>query len=171
MAALQASLSFTVSWSLLQLMSIESGMLSNHLILWAPFSFYLQSFPASGSFPMSQLFTSSGHSSQLQQNCSGRTSFYYPGNKLKRRAEWEVSGLPLTSFVLNKHFDEQKQSWNLNTPTSSQQMCFRHMWACVHACTHSSSRTWGETLEIQQSRSGWSNGRSSGLPRAIIFMT
>ena len=32
-AALQASLSFTISWSLLKYMSIESVMLSNHLIL------------------------------------------------------------------------------------------------------------------------------------------
>ena len=34
--ALQASLSSTVSWSLLQFMSIESVMLSNHLILCRP---------------------------------------------------------------------------------------------------------------------------------------
>ena len=32
----QASLSFTVSWSLLKLMSIESVMSSNHLVLWHP---------------------------------------------------------------------------------------------------------------------------------------
>ena len=36
-------------------------MLSNHLTS-ATFSFYLQSFPASGSFPVSQFFTSSGQS-------------------------------------------------------------------------------------------------------------
>ena len=47
----QASLSFTISWSLLQLMSIESVMPSNHLILCHPFSSCPQSFPASGSFP------------------------------------------------------------------------------------------------------------------------
>ena len=35
-AAHQASLSFTVSWSLLKFMSIESVMLSNHLILCHP---------------------------------------------------------------------------------------------------------------------------------------
>ena len=33
-AAHQASLSFTISWNLLKLMSIESVMPSNHLILW-----------------------------------------------------------------------------------------------------------------------------------------
>ena len=37
-AARQASLSFTISWSLLKLMSIESVMPSNHLILCHPFS-------------------------------------------------------------------------------------------------------------------------------------
>ena len=62
-AAHQASLSFTISWSLLKLMSIESVMPSNHLILWdAPFSSCLQSFSPSGSFSMSQLFTSGGQS-------------------------------------------------------------------------------------------------------------
>ena len=35
-AARQASLSFTVSWTLLKLISIESVMLSNHLILCHP---------------------------------------------------------------------------------------------------------------------------------------
>ena len=35
-AACQASLSFTISWSLLKLMSIESLMPSNHLILGHP---------------------------------------------------------------------------------------------------------------------------------------
>jgi len=61
-AACQASLSFTISWSLLKFMSIESVKLSNHLILCFPFSFCLQSFPASVSFQMSQLFTSGSQS-------------------------------------------------------------------------------------------------------------
>ena len=43
-----------------ELMSIESVMLSNHLNSATPFSSCLQSFPALGSFPMSQLFTSGG---------------------------------------------------------------------------------------------------------------
>ena len=55
-AARQASLSFTISQSLLKLTSIESVMPSNHLILCCPFSSCLQSFPASGSFPMSRFF-------------------------------------------------------------------------------------------------------------------
>ena len=56
----QASLCITNSRSLLLLMSIESVMPSNHLILCRPFSSCPQSFPASGSYPMSQLFASGG---------------------------------------------------------------------------------------------------------------
>ena len=57
-AARQASLSITNFQSLFKLMSIISVMPSNLL----PFSSHLQSFPASGSFPMSQFFTSGGQS-------------------------------------------------------------------------------------------------------------
>ena len=55
-AARHASLSITNSRSLL--MSIQSVMPSNHPILCHPFSSHLQSFPASGSFPMNQFFAS-----------------------------------------------------------------------------------------------------------------
>ena len=60
----QALLSSTISQNLLKLMSIELVILSDHLILSSatPFSFCLQSFPASGSFPVSQFFTSGGQS-------------------------------------------------------------------------------------------------------------
>ena len=54
-AACQASLSFTVSLSLLKLVSIESVMPSTISSSVAPFS-WPQSFPAWGSFPMSQAF-------------------------------------------------------------------------------------------------------------------
>ena len=61
-AACQTSLSFTISQSLLKLMSIESVMPSNHLILCRPVLLLPQSFPASGSFPMDRLFASGGPS-------------------------------------------------------------------------------------------------------------
>ena len=51
----QAPLSFTISWSLFKLMSIESVMPSNLLIT---FFSHLQSFSASGSFQTSKFFTS-----------------------------------------------------------------------------------------------------------------
>ena len=60
--ACQASLFITSSQSLLKLMSIESVMPSNHLILHQPFSYCLRSFPESESFPMSQFFSTSGQS-------------------------------------------------------------------------------------------------------------
>ena len=60
--ACQASLSITNSQSLPKLMSTESVIPSNHLILCHPFSYCPQSFPASGSFQMSQLFASGGQS-------------------------------------------------------------------------------------------------------------
>ena len=59
-AAHQSFLSFTISQSLLKLMSIESVMPSNHLVLCCPLTSCLQSFPASGSFLMSKLFASGG---------------------------------------------------------------------------------------------------------------
>ena len=44
-AACQASLSFTISWSLLKLMSIESVMSSSHLILCHPLLLLLKPSP------------------------------------------------------------------------------------------------------------------------------
>ena len=45
-AAHQASLSFTISQSLLKLMSIESVLTSNHLILWCPLLLLPSIFPS-----------------------------------------------------------------------------------------------------------------------------
>ena len=45
-AARQASLSFTISWTLLKLMSIESVIPSNHLILCRPLHLMLSIFPS-----------------------------------------------------------------------------------------------------------------------------
>ena len=65
-AAHQASLSFTISWSVLKLMSIDLLMPFNSTVSSsvAPFSSCLQSFSASGSFPVNQLFTSGGQSNE-----------------------------------------------------------------------------------------------------------
>ena len=54
-------LSFTISWNLHKLISIEFVMPSNHFILCALFSSCPQSFPA-GSFPVNPLFASGGQS-------------------------------------------------------------------------------------------------------------
>ena len=77
-AAHQASLSFTIFWSLPKFMSIESMTPSNHLILCHPLLLLLQSFSSSGSFLMSRLFTSgsqnigdSASASVLPKNIQG----------------------------------------------------------------------------------------------------
>ena len=61
-AARQTPLSLTNSRSLLKLMSTESVIPSNHLIMVIPFSSCLQSFPEAGSFQMSQFFAAGGQS-------------------------------------------------------------------------------------------------------------
>ena len=71
--ARQVSLSITTSWSLLKLMSIGIGdafQSSHPLLSPSPQSFCLQSFPASGSFPMSQFFTSGGQSIGVSASAS-----------------------------------------------------------------------------------------------------
>ena len=69
-AAHQASLSIINSRSLLKLVSIESVMPSNHSSSVILFSSSLQSFPASGSFKMSQLFESGGQSTAVSISTS-----------------------------------------------------------------------------------------------------
>ena len=60
----------TISQSLLKLMPIESMKPSSHLILCCPFSSCLQSFPASGSFPMTGLFASDGQNIWVSASAS-----------------------------------------------------------------------------------------------------
>ena len=64
------SLSITNSWSLLKLMPIESVMPSSHLILCRPLLLLPSIPPASGSFPMSQLFTWGGQSIEVSAPAS-----------------------------------------------------------------------------------------------------
>ena len=69
-AACHACLSITNSWSPPKLMSIESVMPSHISSSVIPFSSCPQSFPASGSFQMSQLFTSGGLSIGVSASAS-----------------------------------------------------------------------------------------------------
>ena len=70
-AACQAPLSFTIRWSLVKFVSVESVMLSNHLIPSAPFS-CPQSFPAIRVFSneISQLFSSGGQRIRISASAS-----------------------------------------------------------------------------------------------------
>ena len=94
-AARQASLAFTISRSLLKLMSIESVMPANHLASVVPFS-CLQSFPASGFF---QQVTSS---SQLAKIRSFIFSISPPNELIFFRIDWNIQGwfpLGLTGLI------------------------------------------------------------------------
>ena len=62
-------LAITNSWSLLNLISIESGSHPTVSSSVVPFS-CLQSFPASGSFPMSQFFASGGQNIEVSASAS-----------------------------------------------------------------------------------------------------
>ena len=66
----QASFSITNSQSLPKPMSIELVMPSNYLMFCRPLSFCPQSFPASGSFQMSQLSASGGQSIGVSASAS-----------------------------------------------------------------------------------------------------
>ena len=85
-AARQASMSITNSQSLLELMSIESVMPSNHLILCCPLLLLPLILPSIRVFPMSQLFTSgdqsigvSASTSVLPMNTQDRSPLEWTG--------------------------------------------------------------------------------------------
>ena len=109
-AALQASVSFTISKNLLKFMSIELVMLSNHLIL-CHLLLLPSSLPASGFFPMSQPLCIKwpkywNFSISPSNECSGLISF---------RIDWfdllAVQGtLKLASLTLEVNPDWSKPS-------------------------------------------------------------
>ena len=61
-------------------------MPSNHLILHRPFSSCLPSFPASGSFPMSQFFASGGQSIGVSASASALSNEY--SGLISFKMEW-----------------------------------------------------------------------------------
>ena len=84
-AACQASLSITNSWSSPKLMSIDSVMPSSLSSSVVPFSSCPQSLPASRSFPMSQLFAWGGQSTGFSFSIS--PSNEHPG-LISFRMDW-----------------------------------------------------------------------------------
>ena len=67
-AACQVFLSFTISWSLLKLMSTESMTSSNHLILCCPLLLLSSTFSSIRSFSISLFFASSGPSIRASES-------------------------------------------------------------------------------------------------------
>ena len=81
-----APLSFTISWSLLKLMSIELVMPSNFSSSVIPFSSCRHSFPASRSFSNYSVFTSGGQSIGASASASVPSNEY--SGLISFRTDW-----------------------------------------------------------------------------------
>ena len=123
--ARQASLSITNSRSSLRLASIESVMPSSHLILCHPLLLLPQSLPASGFFPMSQLFAWAGQSTGVSALAS------FPPKKPQGWSPSEWTGwISLQSKGLSRVFSNttvQKHQF-FGTQPSSQSNSHIHTW-------------------------------------------
>ena len=105
--ARQASLSFIICQRLLKLMSIKWVMPSNHLILCRPLLLLPSIFPASGSFPMNQLFSTGG------QSIGVKASVLILSMNIQGWLSLELTGLiPLLSEGLSRVFSSATV-WNL----------------------------------------------------------
>ena len=122
-AACQVLLSSTISWSLLKFMSMSQWCYLTISFTATPFSLRLQSFPISGSFPMSQLFTSGGQS-------TGASALVLPMN-IQNWFPLEVTGLiSLLSKGLSRVFFSttvQKHQF-FNTQLSLYSNSHIHTW-------------------------------------------
>ena len=124
-AAHQTSLSITNSQSLLKLMSIESVMPSNHSSSVVPFSYRLQSFPASGSLQMSQFFASGEWSLRVSASAS-----VFPMNIQDWFSLGWTGWMSLQSKGLSRVFSNttvQKHQF-FGTQPSSQSYSHIHTW-------------------------------------------
>ena len=186
--ARQASLSFTISQSLLKLMSTESEMPSNHLVLWhhlssclqsfsaqlnsvtllclafctqmdcsmsdppcpspeftqthahptisfsaAPFSSHLQSFPASGSFQMNQLFASGG-----QRIGASASASVLPMNI----QDWFPLGLISLTSLISKELSRVLSSTIVQKHQFFSAQSFLHSKSHIHTWPLEKSELW-----------------------------
>ena len=123
-AACQASLSFIISHTLLKLMSIESVMPSNNLIVCCPLLLW-PSFSALGSLPVSQLFASGGQSTGasalvLAMNIHG----------------WFPLGLPSLISLKFKGLSRVLSRFRLETTIRKHQLFYAQLslWSNSHIC-------------------------------------
>ena len=135
-AACQASLPITNSRSLLKLMSIESIRHPTIFSSVIPFSSCLQSFPASGSFPVSQFFVSGGQSIGASASVSvlpvniqdwfplGLTDLISLLSKTLSRvfSKTTVQKHPFFDTQLSLQYDYHSHTWLLERLTS-QSLC------------------------------------------------
>ena len=113
-AACQVSLAFTVSQSLLKLMSIELVMPFNHLFV--PFS-CPQSFQHQSLFPVSQLFTSGGQSIGVSASTLVllmNTQHWFPlglTGLISLQYKGFLRGLSCTTVGIHQFFSTQSSLW------------------------------------------------------------
>ena len=147
----QASLSFTISRSLLKLRSIESGMPSNHLILCRPLLLYPQSFPASESFQMSQFFASGGRSIRVSASTSVLPMNTHDWSPLDRTGWISLQSKGLSRVISNttvqKHqFFGAQLSLGKGKGNPLQCSCLENpmdrgaWWAAIYGVTQSRTR-------------------------------
>ena len=115
-AAHQASLSFTISQSFFKLMSIESVMPSNHLILCCPLLLPPSIFPSIRFLSMSQLFASGGQSigasaSALSLNIQGSFPLGLTG-LISLLSKWLSRVFFSTTFWKHEFFGAQPTLWS-----------------------------------------------------------
>ena len=145
--------------NLLKLMSIESVIPSNHLIHCHPFSSCLQSFPASGFFLMSWLFTPDGQSigvSALASVCPMNIQDWFPLG-LTGWIYIQSKGL---SRVFSNTTVQKHQFFRSKTPS------YHHnnlVW--IHSCPRMVlyTHTTQDTQEIQVQSLGWENNLEEGM--------
>ena len=107
----QALLSSTISWSLLKFMSVSQRCYLNTA---APFSFCVQSFPASGSFPRSWLFSSGGQSTGASASAS-----ILPMNIQPKVESYIIlmSIMHLKIWIYNISFNDLPHCWTFALPS------------------------------------------------------
>ena len=135
-AARQASLFFTISQSLFKLMSIESVMPSNHLILYHPLFLLPSIFPSIRSFPMSQLFASGDKVLELQpasvlpMNIQG----WYPlglTGVISLQSKRLSRAFFSTKVQKHRYFDAQLSLWS-NSHSFLKRKSFSFWWSQIY---------------------------------------
>ena len=144
---------------LTQTMSIESVIPSNHLILCHPFSSCLQSFPASGFFLMSWLFTPDGQSigvSALASVCPMNIQDWFPLG-LTGWIYIQSKGL---SRVFSNTTVQKHQFFRSKTPSyHHNNLVWIHLCPRMVLYTHTTQ----DTQEIQVQSLGWENNLEEGM--------
>ena len=137
-AAFQASLSFTISQSLLNLMSIESVRPFNHLILCCSSSFP-QSFPAASSFAVSWLFASSGQRTGASASASVSSNEY--SGLISLRIDWFhlLADQGILESLLQHHSSKASILWSSakefdSTLTSIHDNRKKHSFDYMYLC-------------------------------------